>query len=150
MRPPQAQPHIGLISTMAVTNPKSLLHPSVNQPAFNQSKKSVDDSVKVNGGYKAAVAEISSRFDVNNKELNKRKFNDQYGHIINASRAKGAKFTKNEVSLSLTPPFADQVQSSGHSGKKPEPKSDIQLLMASDSELTSKQKLNFEQSSPLV
>jgi len=48
---------------------------------------------------------MSARFDVNNKELNKRRFNDQYAHIISASKAaKGARFTKKEVSLSLTPP----------------------------------------------
>jgi len=51
---------------------------------------------------------MSSRFDINNKELNKRRFNEQYSHILNASKARGAKFTKQEVSLSLTPPFADQ------------------------------------------
>ena len=50
---------------------------------------------------------MSARFDVNNRELNKRRFNDQYSHILNASKARGAKFTKKEVSLSLTPPFAE-------------------------------------------
>lgn len=70
---------------------------------------------------------------MNNRELNKRKFNDQYGHILNASKAKGAKFTKKEVSLSLTPPFADQNNLSGQkiSGNK---KNDLQMLMSSDSE----------------
>lgn len=79
----------------------------------------------MNGGYKAAIQEISSRFDVNNKELNSRKFNDKYSHILNASKAKGAKFTKQEVSMSLTPPFADQQHAGGTT--------DLQLLMASDS-----------------
>lgn len=62
---------------------------------------------------------------MNNKELNTRKFNDKYSHILNASKAKGAKFTKQEVSMSLTPPFADQ-QNAGVP-------TDLQLLMASDS-----------------
>lgn len=59
--------------------------------------QNIEEHVKVNAGYKGAIQEISSRFDINNRELNKRKFNDQYGHILNASKAKGAKFTKKEV-----------------------------------------------------
>ena len=54
---------------------------------------------------------MTSRFDVNNRELNKRKFNDQYAHIISASKAKGSKgakggskFVLREMTLSLTPP----------------------------------------------
>ena len=50
-----------------------------------------------------AVAEMAHRFDVNNKELNKRRFQDQYAHIISASKAKtgkasrGSKFVHKEV-----------------------------------------------------
>ena len=108
---------MGLISNKMMIPSKSLLHPIANskQPAGFQPAKEgpkLEEAVNVNGGYKAAIVEISSRFDVNNRELNKRKFNDQYGHILNASKAKGAKFTKKEVSMSLTPPFADQINRS--------------------------------------
>ena len=55
---------------------------------------------------------MAHRFDINNRELNKRRFNDQYAHIISASKAnkggskvgKGSKFVHKEVTLSLTPP----------------------------------------------
>lgn len=39
-------------------------------------------SDNINTGYQGAVREMSTRFDVNNRELNKRKFNDQYSHIV--------------------------------------------------------------------
>ena len=66
----------------------------------------------IKAGYVGAVTEMAHRFDVNNRELNKRRFNDQYAHIISASKAskggskgtKGSKFVLAEVSLSLTPP----------------------------------------------
>ena len=56
------------------------------------------------------MAELAHRFDINNRELNKRRFNDQYAHIISASKAsknkqsKKTKFIHKEVTLSLTPP----------------------------------------------
>ena len=43
-------------------------------------------SVQPKSGYAGAIREISSRFDVNNRELNKRRFAEQYGHIVNASK----------------------------------------------------------------
>ena len=49
---------------------------------------------------------MSTRFDVNNRELNKRRFNDQYAHIVQASKGRPnqkTKFKLKEVQLSLTP-----------------------------------------------
>ena len=49
---------------------------------------------------------MCNRFDVNNRELNRRRFNDQYAHIVQVnkhSRTK-TKFRLQEVSLTLTPP----------------------------------------------
>ena len=33
-------------------------------------------STKIKAGYQGAVREMSTRFDVNNREMNKRRFND--------------------------------------------------------------------------
>lgn len=50
---------------------------------------------------------MGSRFDVNNRELNKKRFADQFSHIIQTSKAKGARFVNKELQLSLTPPKED-------------------------------------------
>ena len=65
---------------------------------------------------------MAHRFDINNRELNKRRFQDQYAHIISASKAKsgkaskGSKFVHKEVTMSLTPPheadFGEEMSSS--------------------------------------
>ena len=61
----------------------------------------------IKAGYEGAVREIASRFDVNNRELNRRRFNDQYAHIVqvnkNTKPKTKTKFRLQEVSLELTP-----------------------------------------------
>jgi len=48
---------------------------------------------------------MATRFDVNNRELNKRRFADAYGHIMNGTKAaKGAQFLNKAVIFDLTPP----------------------------------------------
>ena len=90
--------------------PSSLLHPAVMAQQMRQGGKTAVHEVQggVKAGYAGAVREISTRFDVNNRELNKRRFNDQYAHIVQASkhsRAAGSKPSKfrKEVCLTLTP-----------------------------------------------
>ena len=96
----------------------SLLHPANvqlkkassgggNSGIFAAPHHLATDGIKA--GYAGAVQEISRRFDVNNREMNKRRFNDQYAHIVQASKARGAKtkFRLQEVSLTLTPPDND-------------------------------------------
>lgn len=48
---------------------------------------------------------MTDRFDVNNKELNKRRFQDQNINVFKAKQGKnkGAKFVNQEISFSLTP-----------------------------------------------
>lgn len=46
---------------------------------------------------------MTQRFDVNNKELNKKKFNEQVQHIVTKQRKVGAKFSKTTIEMSLTP-----------------------------------------------
>ena len=49
---------------------------------------------------------MTERFNVNNKELNKKKFENANLHIIKGKllgKAKGAKFIREEISFSLTP-----------------------------------------------
>jgi hypothetical protein len=83
---------------------------AANLPLPVLSGKSVVSALKqeqqtnINGGYGKAIQEMSTRFDVNNRELNKRKFADQYAHIMSTSKAKGARFVNKELKLSLTPP----------------------------------------------
>lgn len=58
----------------------------------------------IKAGYQGAVRELSTRFDVNNREMNKRRFADQYAHIVQASKhgTKKTKFRLQEVSMTLT------------------------------------------------
>ena len=90
----------------------SLLHPAIAQLKTNGSmlhnKGEAPQHLATEGikaGYAGAVYEISTRFDVNNREMNKRRFNDQYAHIVQASktRAVKTKFRFQEVCMSLTP-----------------------------------------------
>ena len=64
-------------------------------------------TANIKAGYSGAVREISTRFDVNNREMNKRRFNDQYAHIVQASKLgvkkPASKFRLQEVSMTLTP-----------------------------------------------
>ena len=55
-----------------------------------------------NKGYQRAVAEMSSRFDPNNRELNKRKFAEQTERFVSKKPKMGAKFT-NKLDLELSP-----------------------------------------------
>jgi hypothetical protein len=49
---------------------------------------------------------LSERFNPNNVELNKRRFNELHGHILNKNKgknkSKGAKFTNSELILELS------------------------------------------------
>ena len=49
---------------------------------------------------------LKERFNPNNAELNKRRFQDLHSHILNAKnpmkKTKGARFTNKEVSLELS------------------------------------------------
>jgi hypothetical protein len=64
-----------------------------------------EDQTNINSGYEHALKEMGSRFDVNNSVLNKKKFTDQYAHIMSTSKAKGARFVNKEIKLTLTPPM---------------------------------------------
>jgi hypothetical protein len=66
-----------------------------------------EDQTNINNGYSGAVKDLTNRFDVNNRELNKKRFADQYAHIMSTSKVKGARFVNKEISLSLTPPRED-------------------------------------------
>ena len=47
---------------------------------------------------------MTQRFDVNNKELNQRKFLDQNQHIISKKNKLGARFASKELDFTCTPP----------------------------------------------
>ncbi len=47
---------------------------------------------------------MTQRFDVNNKELNQRKFLDQNQHIISKKNKVGARFESREIDFTVTPP----------------------------------------------
>jgi len=66
---------------------------------------------------------MANRFDVNNIELNKRRFNDQYSHIVQANKfnRKKTKYVCREVCLSLTP---DRDRSAEKTSQDNEPESD--------------------------
>ena len=58
-------------------------------------------------GYSCGDYNLTERFNVNNVELNKRRFNEVNAHILknkqNQIKLKGARFTNKEISFSLTP-----------------------------------------------
>jgi len=60
---------------------------------------------------------LTERFNPNNVELNKRRFNELHGHILNAktknkNKSKGAKFTNAELILELSASDEDTAKKS--------------------------------------
>jgi hypothetical protein len=71
------------------------------------------EEYKVEGasGYAMKNQMMSSRFDPNNKELNKRRFEKQNANILNVKnkKNKGAKFVNKEIEFTLTPQDEDMA-----------------------------------------
>ncbi len=47
---------------------------------------------------------MTQRFDVNNKELNQKKFAEQTQHLLSRKNKAGAKFGQKTIDFTLTPP----------------------------------------------
>lgn len=52
----------------------SLLHPAMTSALPKGRQLAQEPQLNINAGYAKACNEMTSRFDVNNKELNKRRF----------------------------------------------------------------------------
>mmetsp|Transcript_2284 Transcript_2284/g.3115 ORF Transcript_2284/g.3115 Transcript_2284/m.3115 type:complete len:285 (+) Transcript_2284:578-1432(+) len=75
----------GLAIKPPAAGESSLLHPAIASHGSGAGQKKMVQHLATTGikaGYKGAVREMCTRFDVNNRELNKRRFNDQYAHIV--------------------------------------------------------------------
>jgi hypothetical protein len=53
-------------------------------------------------GYQKAIAEMTQRFDVNNKEMNRKKFSEQTQHVLSKGKKPGAKFVNKVVDMNVT------------------------------------------------
>jgi hypothetical protein len=62
-------------------------------------------------GYHRAIAEMTQRFDVNNKEMNRKKFQEQTQHLISKKRKEGAKFASQKCDMTLTPDHDEMSKS---------------------------------------
>lgn len=82
-----------------------------NEGALRSSNSSSGNALRLSNshsGYSCGDQNLTERFNPNNKDMNKRRFNEQNAHILknrlNGTKPKGAKFdNEKELSFSLTP-----------------------------------------------